>query len=761
MRKTITKIICVATAAISAAGLALSAGCGNFTSDGVSPDTSAQNVESNGGFAVQTGDYVYFINGSPSNTADNTFGTPLKGSVQRISKEDIGKRNYTASQTVVPLIAYSTNYNAGLYIYGDRIYYSTPSTARNSSGEVQNNKLEFKSSTLDGKETMSDYYYRADSPALDYRYVEVDGVVYLMYAAAESLYGESSTVTNLHSINTKTGEDTLLAYNVVEYSFDEADPTNPYVFYTMAVTYNLGSVNEIDEGYNQLWMARADETEARQYDFSYVKDYDAEEDPLYINCGQLVYDGIGKEAYANRYSQFNYGFGGETALSVERPDTSYELGGYKNGVLKFTAETSLSAVSLYKIAPSEIDSDGDGVADAGWNAVTANDSLRSRRLLIASDDVEYTPVTIDGEEWQLYSGDGGLELGQFVDGKVANDFAITDSGEATILAVREETSAAEEGEGTVTLTYVYYSLSNEGNGYSFHRIALGTDPDAYAVNKLPYEDKYTYSEVKILDLDASSGWYMPEFVGNTIIFASETEGMSQFNYIMACDLSSDDGDIMSNAELHAYNEQYEGVTEKIEEYDEETNSDGSEAYQNLSDALKYAFYSLDDGYIDELVQAYVDIKGEDEEYVYSERSVEIYHEFISATGDWADYADLKRTVNGEEVHANSQAYYYALFGVMTEEDAEDLRAALRSTFMESYPTDNSTWWDKMGTAWQVVFIVAMCVVGLAVIGGAAVLVIWLIRRRKNKGDEPAPERLSVDITDDKDIDVYGSDENDN
>ena len=110
MRKTITKIICVATAAISAAGLALSAGCGNFTSDGVSPDTSAQTVESNGGFAVQTGDYVYFINGSPSNTADNTFGTPLKGSVQRISKEDIGKRNYTASQTVVPLIAlqYST-----------------------------------------------------------------------------------------------------------------------------------------------------------------------------------------------------------------------------------------------------------------------------------------------------------------------------------------------------------------------------------------------------------------------------------------------------------------------------------------------------------------------------------------------------------------------------------------------------------------------------------------------------------------------------
>ena len=59
-------------AAISAAGLALSAGCASWTRDGVTPD-SYENVTSNGGFAVQTDDYVYFVNGSELNTADNTY----------------------------------------------------------------------------------------------------------------------------------------------------------------------------------------------------------------------------------------------------------------------------------------------------------------------------------------------------------------------------------------------------------------------------------------------------------------------------------------------------------------------------------------------------------------------------------------------------------------------------------------------------------------------------------------------------------------
>ena len=758
MRKTITKIICVAAAAISAAGLALSAGCASWTRDGVTPD-SYENVTSNGGFAVQTDDYVYFVNGSELNTADNTFGTPLRGSIQRISKQDIAARNYSASQTVVPLIAYAVNTDAGIYVYGDRIYYATPSTAKSSSGVVQNSNMEFKSSTLDGSETMSDYYYRSSSTALDYRYVqpEEDGAVYLMYALSESLYGEASPTTNIHSVNTATGEDTLIAYNVSGYAFDTEDPTDPYVFYTMDVTYNLGSANAISEGYNQMFVARADATGAMDIDFSYVPDYSAEESPLYVNCGDFVYDGIGNLAYAERYSQFNYGYGGSQTFVIDRTDTVYDISHFKNGELTFTVQQSLdSSAALCRLTVAELDSDSDGSVDESWNAVAANDSLTSRRLLISDDAVDYTFVDIDGEEWALYSGENGLELGRFSGGVLTDEFPVTDSGSATLLAVREETTATESGDGTETALYAYYSLTG-GNGYTFWRIALSSSPENYSPNKLPYEEVYKYSEVRILDLDAASDWYMPEFVGNTILFASETEGMTAYNYIMACDLTSADGDMMSNAELNAYNEKYEAVEEKIDEYSEENNSDGSLAYENLPDALRYAFYTGDRQYLAELIQAYVDIAGEDREHRYSERSAEIYLEFCDASGDWADYAQDTRTVNGGTVCANMQRYYYAVLGRMTDADADGLKDSLRASYMQAYPQDTSTWWDDMGAAWQVVFIVAMCVVGLAVLGGAAVLVIWLVRRKKAVGKGGDDSRSHIDITDDKDIDVYSED----
>ncbi len=759
MRKTITKIICAAAAAISVAGLALTAGCGAYTTEGVSPDTYTT-VTSNGGFAVQTDEYVYFINGYELNTADNTFGKPVKGSIMRISKTDMQNRNYAAAQTVVPVVAFSGQHEAGLYVYGDRIYYATPSTARNSTGVVQSSNLEFKSSTLDGKETMSDYYFRSTSTALDYRYVEVGETVYLLYAQSESLYGEETAVTNIHSINTATGEDTLLAYDAASYSFDESDPTNPYVYYTMGVTYRLGSVNAVEEGYNQLYAVRADATEAKTYDFSYVEDYDAESNPLYVNCGDLVYDGIGMDSYNMRYNQFNYGYGGDEKYAVNRTDTEYTIGRYSDGVLFFSAQSTLdSAEGLYMLENSKVDSDGDGRVDESWNAITANDSITDYRLLIDGDDTEYNFYTANGVTYALFIDESGLSRCTFENGERTDVVRLTDGGKPdALIAIREEVTATEDGEGTVNHVYAYYSLTG-GNGYTFWRIAIDGEADNYAPNKLPVQDVYTYSEVRILDLDAYDSWYLPEFVNNTILFASKTEGMSEYTYIMACDLTSEDGDMMSNAELNAYNEQYEAVSEKIDAYDDETNSDGTAAYEHLSSALTYAFYSGDEDYINELVQAYIDIAGEDEEYMYSKRSVEIYHEFFSATGDWADYASLSRKVDGQTVYANMQKYYYSLIGKMSESDYDEMIDGLRSSYMQDYPVDDTTWWDSMGLGWQIVFCIAMCVAGLAVIGGVAVLVVWLVRRNKNKKVEGGSARAYVDITDDKNIDVYDGGEN--
>ena len=102
MRKRFTKIICAAVATISAFSLMLAPACSSYTREGVGADTSADKVSSNGGFVTETGDYVYFINGVAENTAVNTFGEVVKGSVQRISKSDLQDGNYGNTQTIVP-----------------------------------------------------------------------------------------------------------------------------------------------------------------------------------------------------------------------------------------------------------------------------------------------------------------------------------------------------------------------------------------------------------------------------------------------------------------------------------------------------------------------------------------------------------------------------------------------------------------------------------------------------------------------------------
>ncbi len=754
MRKRFTKIICAAVATISAFSLLLAPACTSYKRSGVEADTSADKVSSNGGFLAETGDYVYFINGVAANTDDNTFGEVVKGSVQRISKSDLDAGNYQNVDTIVPLVVYSGSYEAGIYIYGDYIYYTTPSIERNADGEILNSYLDFKRTKLDGSETMTDYFFQSTDNTIDYRYVEVDGEVYILYALSEDLYGTSTT--NIHSVKCSTKENTLLAYNVSAYAFDTEDPENPCAYYTMGVTQYLGTDNSVTMSYNQLYRVCADVTESpRQYDFSDVKDYDAEEDPLYVNCGDFVFDGIGKTQIETegRITQFNYAYGKDAEYKINNSEYTYSIKSYKDGELLFSrvSSTGSSSGNVYALSDAQVDADGDGKVDASWDAITKNAEMSPR--LYGSDTNTYEYVTIDGKLYALLASADGITKGEVIDGKVENSFTISSAASATILMIREEAHSATESH-----LYMYYSVTG-GNGYTVYRIAIDGDSDDY--NKLPSEPEWnstwTYRGIRVLDLDVASGWYMPEFVGDKLLFASETSNMADYNYIMVCDLGKD-GYMMTNAQINAYNEQFEAVNDKIYDYNDETNADGSTAYQYLSDALKYLYYTGDSEYLDELIQAYVDVLDKDEEYLYSKRSAEIYREYAEVKGDWADYADDYKTINGEKVYANFADYYYAVVGTMSDEDAEALRDSYRAEYMQSYPEDTSTWLEKLNTVSKTFFIIGVSFGGLVVIAGITVLVIWLIRRRRVRKTEGG-RRIEVDITDDKKMDVYGDDEN--
>ena len=108
-----------------------------------------------------------------------------------------------------------------------------------------------------------------------------------------------------------------------------------------------------------------------------------------------------------------------------------------------------------------------------------------------------------------------------------------------------------------------------GNGYTVYRIAYDGAKDDYFVNKRPLPEvadaAKEYKSVQVLNVDCASGWYKPEIIENQLIFATQTQHMTDYSYIMVADLRAEDGKIMNNAQLEEYTEKFKGVTEEITE----------------------------------------------------------------------------------------------------------------------------------------------------------------------------------------------------
>ena len=165
-------------------------------------------VSSNGGFVVEKGDYVYFINGVENTTANNGYGAPVKGSLMRISKTDLADGKYDQAKIVVPSLFTAQDFNAGVYIYGDYVYYATPTTDKNVSGQTGNSFIDFKRAKLDGTQApMGGYYFRLSASTV-YRFVQVAGVdrnndneddVFCLYEDGTALKSYNTATAKPHS----------------------------------------------------------------------------------------------------------------------------------------------------------------------------------------------------------------------------------------------------------------------------------------------------------------------------------------------------------------------------------------------------------------------------------------------------------------------------------------------------------------------------------------------------------------------------------
>ncbi len=704
MRNTLKKLMTVFTAGTLAVTAAASlAGCGGKFKplSGIPSGTAT----SNGGFVVEVQDYIYFINGVESYTADNTYGDPVKGALMRVKKSELSSG--ASGEIVVPSLMAAGDYEAGIYIYGDRVYYATPNNIENTVGEIEQNYLDFKSAKLDGSSVES--YFNVSDNAANYRFVQVDGTVYVLYTQSETL----------HSYNTAKKQDTVLAKGVSDVIFSE-NKEDPYAYYTMGVTMDADMPNgSHDRDYNQLFRVRADVTEcpyAEIRDYAWNEDYleENDEEP-YLNFGTLLLDGIGS-IYQENPTIFSHDLAGSTPLSAA--GFTYTVQSVTDDGIYFTRADLATTGSvgeaawLYFLPADKLET---------GNSVTRNSDETLDIVAQPTDTEKANDEAIyyveNGEHHYLYTADSNIYR---VD--------VNEAGEANVVRIAQ-------GIGTATLVciddsdptyrYLYYTTSGNAGNYVFRVVYNGSEENYKTLN---YDANKPYRPTQVLRIEHARSWYDIEVLDGRLFFAdAETIGSSSYNYVAYVDLKNASGALMNNSELSDYNDRLD-ETLGDEGYLAELTDEDRTA---LSTAIKYYFYT---GKTDLFYENIEEAKTESGESDY-----ELYHQ--------EDIADFEAyTKSGKDL----RSMFIHEIGSKSENDIDAIDSYWKTT-LEHYTAPSSEEETSGGLpAW------AGALIGIAigvVVLGVAVGVYLVMRSRKSE-EEEKEEKMFVDTTDDKSVDVY-------
>lgn len=214
----------------------------NFTPVSMPSDLT---VESNGGVVVRVGEYTYFMNGYSSNSSSNFYNEVVTGAICRIKTEDIDKLNdedFTDAhkqalyEIVVPKLIYQANsYSSGLYVKGDRIYFTTPNIEKDNTGTAKTSELVIMSAKLDGSNVKIHHTIAANTMAVNY--IETNNTIYAVY-----VYENVIKCVNLNTNEvTEAGEDIAASYT---------DGTTVYALQT--VYYTNVSGDEVEDKFNRI-----------------------------------------------------------------------------------------------------------------------------------------------------------------------------------------------------------------------------------------------------------------------------------------------------------------------------------------------------------------------------------------------------------------------------------------------------------------------------------------------------------------------------
>ncbi len=218
-------------------------------------------LSGNGSFAVHKGDYVYFINGQEAITAENEFGEVEKASLVRVKASELSNPKTAKIETVIPKLLISASYKTGVYIYGDYVYYATPSNRKDKQSNVLNNQTQFFRFNLKtGK--ADDYIAIAENNATEYRFVENNDTVYLMFTVEES--HTEGTETHAHNklvvYNADTRKKVMESFEYEEMLMPEDNSATVYL-----TKFGYDKVNDVDEKYQEIYTYTVGDSEEKLF----------------------------------------------------------------------------------------------------------------------------------------------------------------------------------------------------------------------------------------------------------------------------------------------------------------------------------------------------------------------------------------------------------------------------------------------------------------------------------------------------------------
>lgn len=482
-------IAIVALVAVLAVAATVLAACNVYEWDSIGGGDSSAAVVSNGGYYVEQGKYVYFINGYVGSVTENEWGAAFKQSIMRAEKNEDGTINNDTAKVVVPLNVYNEYVDGGIAVFGDWIYYATPNTSKDSSGTASTTHTDFMRTRTDGSVTQrigtvssrsSEYFftptrilYMTDSSTV--RYFDFSGMStdksiddgkgavagVLIENAGEVLWGYDAdraassgvTVTDyIFYTETPTGDDSYRHYNNL-----------------CAVRYD-GSDRQVLATYDTFF-GEEDGAESYEKVFTYALSdifYDSDnEATLYYT--KSVYEGGTSSSvglFVNTVTvadgKLSYTATAESQLFETAPSAFFPLGG-ENGVLAtssdkvyhitsrgqgYTADNLVidmgEAVTVRAVVGDYVYyTDGDGVLYRINLEEGKGDSDNVRTVVASGIRTDYLTLEFAGDRFVWFNKDDYdylyyLDLGAAADGFEGKMMGVMTDADAEAKAEAEE-----------------------------------------------------------------------------------------------------------------------------------------------------------------------------------------------------------------------------------------------------------------------------------------------------------------------------------